>query len=129
MKLSEMELAVRKVYAEIGTSNVVYAPASHTDGPWKVHPYLNQVGPHNVGRDVGPSGISVAIVIGQFDSAEMGQESEANAVLIASAPEFKIALEEIFAVDGERDLSDRERVAKMTRIAAAALTLLIKVLP
>ena len=59
-----------------------------TKGPWIVHPTIQRVGTHNVGLDVGPSGVAVAIVIGEFDKFLPGDECEANARLIAAAPEM-----------------------------------------
>lgn len=63
--------------------------SKHTPGPWKVHPYRNvSVGPYNKGIDVGPYGRAVARVIGAFEEQHAGPEAEANARLIAAAPEM-----------------------------------------
>ena len=58
-----------------------------TPGPWKVHPYLAP-GPHCKYRDVGPGLRAVCSVIGEFEKDVMGDEQEANARLIAAAPDM-----------------------------------------
>jgi len=66
--------------------------SKHTPGPWKVHPYVANSGKYNKCRDVGPSGIAVAQVIGAFEQPTPGEECEANARLIAAAPDMLEAL-------------------------------------
>ncbi len=61
---------------------------NYTKGPWKVHSYYTRSG-HNLLLDVGPRGLAVAQVIGAFENFDnLGPESEANAQLIAAAPEL-----------------------------------------
>jgi hypothetical protein len=71
----------------------------HTPGPWIVHPYVTTIGPHalNKALDVGPAGRAVCTVIGEFEKAVPGGEAEANAKLIAAAPDLLAALKEVRA--------------------------------
>jgi hypothetical protein len=78
-------------------------PHKHTPGPWLVHPYGVQAGPHNPGFDVGPRGIAVATVIGEFHAVRPGPQTVANATLIAAAPELLAALR-----DAERWIAESE---------------------
>lgn len=70
--------------------------STHTPGPWKIHPYINNFGGRNETKDVGPSGRAVCEVFGAFE-APFGAESEANARLIAAAPEMLEALRTLVA--------------------------------
>ena len=70
----------------------------HTPGPWMVHPYINQQGPHNKAKDVGPNGLALAVALGRFEAA-WSEEDEANARLIAAAPDLLAALKDVMEGD------------------------------
>ena len=104
-----------------------HAHAQHTPGPWKVHPYVAQLGPYNKCRDVGPSGLAVCNVIGEFEhkGEGIGETQEANARLIAAAPELLEALHrvldmaEIDADDGALALETLRSIRIRARAAIA----------
>lgn len=76
------------------------AKETHTPGPWDVFPHYCKNDP-----DPGPYGETLLIGKGQFDtlaevrpgSDEYGTEYQANARLIAAAPELLEALENLLA--------------------------------
>ena len=55
-----------------------------TLGEWKVHPYRAQ-GRYKKEIDVGPSGIAVCTIHGEFGKEEAGEKAESDARLIAEA--------------------------------------------
>lgn len=65
--------------------------SKHTPGPWRVHPGVTSCGPYNKALMVGPAGRAVCHVIGAFEKVEVGPEGEANARLLATAPELLAA--------------------------------------
>src|SRR5262245_53816039 len=67
--------------------------STHTPGPWKVHNYATNYGPYNKGIDIGPGLRAIATVIGEFEAPLPGATAEANARLIAAAPDLKHELE------------------------------------
>lgn len=91
-----------------------------TTGPWQVHKYMTAVGPYNRGIDVGPSHLAVATVIGAFEQPEPGAEAQANAALIASAPDLARALEAA-NVALDHALRNVESMEKMLPLKAPAV--------
>lgn len=94
--------------------------STHTPGPWKVHPYRNgKIGPYNMAIDVGPAGRMVAQICGEFEKPVAGDEAEANARLIAAAPDLLTALKAlVIATDGHPG-SVRQRDEARAAIAKA----------
>jgi len=99
--------------------------AKHTPGPWKVHSnYTVPYGSFNMGRDVGPCGRAVCTVIGEFEKPMPGEEAEANARLIAAAPDLLAALRAF--VLNERQLNDEHFAGPQARLMAFARETLAK---
>lgn len=96
--------------------------AAHTPGPWKVHTnYTVPHGSYNMGRDVGPNQRAVCTVIGAFEHPTPGEEAEANARLIAAAPELLAALQDAVCWVCPEDQGAPEYLAKWRAITAKAL--------
>lgn len=94
--------------------------SKHTPGPWRVHPYEINVGPYNKGRDVGPAGRSVAQVIGEFENPTPGGEAEANARLIAAAPDLLEALRDLLDTSQPNQAHYNEEADDIARHRARA---------
>ena len=101
------------------TMVAVAKQAGHTPGPWIVHSYTVTVGSFNKGKDVGPIGRAVCTVIGAFEQSSIGDEAQANATLIAAAPDLLAALEAMLddgdvceVMGAEWEASARAAIAK-----------------
>jgi hypothetical protein len=116
--------------------------SKHTPGPWKIHNGYNPSrNKHNASRDIGPSGVAVAEVFGDFEAdgrnikaESMGETGAANARLIAAAPDLLSAAEDravpllmlqlhkaLNAVPMDRELAERcEDAIKALQAAIAA---------
>ena len=103
--------------------------SKHTAGPWTLVPQSNGASmvahEYETGKQMNPKGLRlISMMLARRDSL---QEDEANARLIAAAPDLLEALRDIAAVSsdpGNRDMTFSEAVAHMTEVARAAIAAL-----
>jgi len=92
------------------------AKTARTPGPWVVHPYVVKFGKFNLGLDIGPSGIAIATVIGQFEKPVVGRNATTNAAFIVTAcnahDELAAALAGLIAHRDELGLGDYPAVTR-----------------
>ena len=89
--------------------------STHTPGPWLVHPDV----PGQIVVDDGEGG---TFLVAEVERAMQSAEGDANARLIAAAPDLLAALRIIaYGIIGRMDASYAEVVEGMTDIAKAAL--------
>lgn len=89
----------------------------HTPGPWKVHPYIAMTGP-NAGRDIGPHQLAVARAIGEFETDAPTAQTEANANLLAAAPDLLKLLREVLEWnEDDADLATHDTAFRLKNFA------------
>ena len=88
----------------------------HTRGPWEAFSLGNFIGVTGKKSDIAYTRLKEITL----DNARSIDEDEANAYLIAAAPELLEALQEILAIDGHSSLT-REDSDKLDAKARAAI--------
>ena len=88
--------------------------SEHTPGPWEIHPQFD-----SCYRDISaPNHIALARVVWRFEEEDRSPSCEANAHLIAAAPELLEALENLLKVH-EGEGGTQHHAGDMARAAIA----------
>lgn len=89
--------------------------SEHTPGPWEIHPQLD-----SCYRDISaPKHIALAQVVWRFEEEDRSPECEANAHLIAAAPDLLGALNSLLEYLHEYDLDYPEAAPVFDKARAA----------
>ena len=112
-------------YGYESASDAVAGTTSHTEGPWiiRTSPHYKITGVSHREIIVDPEGEEGGIVLGEVFYSDTGDdEAEANARLIAAAPELLEALQRILFEDSDKSERDRLNDRLLAHAAIAKAT-------